>query len=133
MELLQFATLSDTYDSDRSSGHTEVGFWYDALSRVLFVHISFVLFQSEDKSPLLKADLKSGFEIKEESLEQITKNDELVFPSNLLAHFAGLAYSSLRGIIYAKTIDTAFRSFILPVEDIQSHIRAPYVFKKMEV
>ena len=130
MELLQFATLADQYEPDRTNGHTEVGFWYEALSRTLNVQLSFVLTHSEDHTPLMKAELKSEFEIKEESLEQITKNDELVFPSSLLAHLAALTYSSLRGVIYAKTENTAFRSFILPVEDIQTRIRVPYVYKK---
>ena len=130
LELLQFATLSDQFEMDRTKGHTEVSFRYEPQVRTLDVRLSFMLVNNEDNTPLLKATLKSGFEIKEESLEQLINNDEIVFPSSFLAHLVGLTYSSLRGIIFAKTEHTAFESFILPAQDIQSYIKEPFVYKK---
>ena len=130
MEVLQFATLSDQFPIEDTSGHIQINYLFDPLSHTLICRLSFLLSLIAYNTPVLKAEMKSGFEIKEESLDQITKGNEISFPVNLLAHFASLTYSSLRGVILAKTENTPFNGFILPVQDMQAHITTPYVYKE---
>lgn len=128
MDLLQFATLSDQYDAEKIKGHIEMRYWFDLQARTIFCQSSFLLSSIDDETPLLKAALQSGFEIKEESLAGITTGGQIVFPANILALFASLTYSSLRGVVFAKAENTPFKGIILPVQDMQLQIKNPYVF-----
>lgn len=133
MELLQFATLSNQFDPDDSIARNELRYMFDASENTLYCVFSITLVRKSDDTPLLKAELQSGFEIKPESISLITKGDEITFPANIIAHFASLTYSALRGIIYAKTEDTAFRNYVIPVQNIQAQIKKPFVFNIFRV
>lgn len=127
MELLQFATLSDQYDAENMKGHIEMRYWFDSITRTIFCQSSFLLSSIDNETPLLKAELQSGFEIKEESLTSITRDGQIVFPTNVLVLFASLTYNSLRGVVFAKAENTPFKGIILPVQDLQSQIKNPLV------
>lgn len=132
MELLQFATLSDHFNPENTITHNELRFMFDEAERTLSCLFSVVLTERDTETPVLKAEMMSGFEIKPDSVELVTKGDEIVFPANIIAHFASLTYSSLRGAIYIKAENTVFSGFILPVQNIQEQIKKPYVIKKYQ-
>ena len=56
----------------------------------------------------------SLFRIELASWESLQKDSDIVIPLEILWHLAGLAVSTTRGIIFAKTEDTAINQFILP-------------------
>ena len=133
MELLQFATLSNQFDPEDSITHNELRYYFDASENTIYCLFSVTLLRKSDDTPLLKAELQSGFEIKPESIAIITKGDDIIFPANIIAHFASLTYSSLRGIIYAKSEDTVFRNYVIPVQNIQAQIKKPFVYNNYRV
>ena len=133
MELLQFATLSNQFDPEDSISHNELRFMFDASENTLYCSFSLTLVRKSDDVPLLKAEIRSGFEMKPESIALITKGDEISFPPNIIAHFASLTYGALRGVIYAKSEDTVFRNFVIPVQNIQAQIKKPFVYNTFRV
>lgn len=132
MELLQFATLSDQFNPDNTISHNELRFMFDEAEKTLSCIFSVVLTDRDRDIPVLKAEMMSGFEIKEDSIEMVTKGDEIVFPANIIAHLASLTYSSLRGAMYVKSENTVFSKFILPVQNIQEQIKKPYIIKRYQ-
>lgn len=131
MELLQFAILTDHYDPANIITHNELRYLFNDVDNTLYCFFAVTLATSDD-TPILKAELQSIFEIKAESIARITKGREITFPTNIISHFASLTYSTLRGIIYAKSENTAFRDFILPVQNIQAQIKKPYVYNMIQ-
>lgn len=113
--LEQFAIFSENGPtaSDDSQLNTQIQFSYDNSSRMICCRVSVVL--SDKDMPVLKADLDSYFEIQPESIASLTAaNERIIFEPPHLIQFASLCYGSLRGIIYAKTIQTPLCNFILP-------------------
>lgn len=130
LELLQFATLADTYDPDNITIHNELRYMFDETACVISCLLSVTVADSATSAPILKAEMMSGFEIKKEGVASVTKGDEVVFPAQFIAHLAALTYSSMRGAINVKAENTAFSKFILPAQNIQDLIKKPFVYKK---
>ncbi len=127
IELEQFAILEDTYQSDMGDTQIQTGvqFSYDQDQHIICCDTSVILIQG-DKT-LLKTQLKSYFDLQPESVEALKEDGAIVFDEPLLIQFASLSYGSLRGVIYAKTLNTPFNNFILPPVYFSSIIDKPFV------
>ena len=91
--------------------------------------VDYSLYQSN----LLKAELDCIFQIDSESVERLEKDGgEITLPSGLLRQLASLAYGTLRGIIFAKTMNTQLNNIILPLADVREFVKDDVVFKKDE-
>lgn len=124
MNLEQFALFEEKFHSESSfEMNSEMQFSYDIAKRILSCKISVVL--SQEKEIFLKAILDSHFLIKEESVNQLIQDNELIIPIDLLIQFASLNYGSLRGVIYAKSINTKLNSVIIPPVFLQDVIKKP--------
>lgn len=127
IELEQFAILEETYQSDMDDTQIQTGvqFSYDQDQHIICCDTSVILLQG-DKT-LLKTQLKSYFDLQPESVEALKEDGAIVFDEPLLIQFASLSYGSLRGVIYAKTLNTPFNNFILPPVYFSSIIDKPFV------
>lgn len=114
MELAQFALFDENFpvDENEVQYQTEVQFSFDKDLAVLCSKI--VINECYNDKPLLKAELNSFFEIKKESLDLLRQDGHIIFTPMLLVQFASLCYGSMRGVIFAKTINTPLCNFILP-------------------
>ena len=111
--------------------NNEIGFTYNPADSVLSCTLS-VMMADETTVPMMKATMLCGFEIKKESLEEITHYGEVKFSTNVVSHIASLTYSSMRGAISIKVDDTPLRGFVLPLANISAHIKSEIVFKLTE-
>lgn len=128
-ELTQFATLTDSYEPTKQLlQQNEMTVSFNPSSSVLSCSFSVIL-RDEDESPLLKATMVCGFEIKRESLDTITQDGEVKFSTNVLCHIASLTYSSMRGALSVKAEDTPFRGYVLPLSNVREHIKTSASFK----
>lgn len=92
---------------------TQAQFDYDKVQNVLCSKITITL--SENIKPLMKVVLCSYFSISKASVEQIRNKDNcLIFTPQILVQLASLNYSSLRGVLYLKTLGTKLADYILP-------------------
>ena len=114
MELEQFAMFEENYSCEvkEVEFQTEAQFSFDKSNSVLCSKIIVCMLQ--DTKPLVKAELRSFFNIKPESIEEIRKEDKIIFAPALLVQFASLCYGSMRGVLFTKTMGTPMSSFILP-------------------
>ncbi|MDE5651056.1 MAG: hypothetical protein K2O30_08050 [Duncaniella sp.] len=130
MELTQFALFEENYRHDVSDVQfqTEVQFSFDKAQNVLCSKIVINAVQAE--KPLIKAELKSFFAIKPESVEMLMSDGKILFAPALLTQFASLCYGSMRGVVYAKSMGTQLCSLILPPVYFGSLITSGFTVEK---
>ena len=130
LDLVQFATFEADYTNDDEPLElsNSFQFLYSFDDDVVCCTTTVVI--SQDIRPLLKAELNSYFEIMSESVATMMKDDCIVLSKGLMTQFASLGYSSMRGVIYAKTMGTPLEKIILPPNDVQNIFTAPAKFRK---
>lgn len=127
----EFATLNGSTDQRRldfqTSGEIQTGFSYEAKSILITVHSNVEL----DDQLLMTIKVSSQFEIEPDCWERLKKDGFVVIPMDFLRHIGGLAVSSTRGIVFAKTEGTDLNSYILPLiqmdQVILSDMKIPIV------
>ena len=111
----QFATFDypniTTIKECTVSGEVQTGNNFDARTIMIPV-LSNIKFED---SLVMTIKVSSFFEIEEESWNDLKKEDFVVVPKEFLYHIGGLAVSTTRGILYAKTEGTDLNRFILPI------------------
>lgn len=114
IELEQFATFEKNYSNEISEVQfqTEAQFSFDKEHHVLCSRI--VVNMSALDKPLVKAEIKSYFDIQPKSVKNLSKEGHILFTPPLLVQFASLCYGSMRGVIYAKTMGSPLANFVLP-------------------
>lgn len=128
IELEQFAIFEDTCPDDLKDTdlRTAVQFSFDPEQHIICCCISVTLLH--DSKILLKCQLNSYFDIDPESVDKAIRQDKLyIFDIPALIQFASLCYGSMRGVIYAKTMNTPFNMFILPPVYFSSMIDKPFI------
>ena len=130
LDLVQFATFEADYTNDDEPLElsNSFQFLYSFDDDVVCCTTTVVI--SKEMRPLLKAELNSYFEIMSESVATMMKDDCIVLSKGLMTQFASLGYSSMRGVIYAKTMGTPLEKIILPPNDVQNIFTAPAKFRK---
>lgn len=126
IELEQFAMFEENY-SDKEPDmqfETEVQFSFDRDNNILCSKI--IVTASQSDNLLFKAVMNSYFEIKDESVRQLTQGKRIVFGPQLLVQFASLCYGTLRGVIHLKTLGTSLNPYILPPVFFDSIIDKPF-------
>ena len=114
MELEQFAMFEENCNPEPKEVqfHTEAQFSYDKDNYMLCSKI--IVNMASQEKPLVKAELKSYFNLLPESVENLRKDGRIMFAPPLLVQFASLCYGSIRGVIFAKTIGTPINNYVLP-------------------
>lgn len=114
MDLTQFSPEWDRYDvGDPSVGiETNFNFSFNKSEGILKCTTSLTFIQNNQV--FLKSELQTFFEILKESIDELTNENVITIPRDLLCQFASLAYGSFRGVVYMKTINTALSNLILP-------------------
>lgn len=122
----QFAIFEENITADMRSipYELETQFSYDSGRRVLSNKM--VVRASKDDKPVLKADVRSYFEIDAESIDALRVEGSIVFPVSILVQFASFNYGTMRGIIHSKAAGTPLGAFILPPAYLQELIKKPF-------
>ena len=68
----------------------------------------------KNEKPLVKAELRSFFDIAPESIVRLHKDGQIIFAPQLLVQFASFCYGTMRGVIYTKTLGSSLNNYILP-------------------
>ncbi len=130
LDLTHFATFDENYAGD--GGEVEISnqfqFAYDFENNLIRCTTS-VAFNAATGT-LLDAELSSYFLLDEQSAAALRDGEEVVMPPGFLAQLASLSYGSMRGVIYAKTMDSPLRKIVLPPNNVSSIFTSPLKFKK---
>jgi hypothetical protein len=114
MSLEQFAMFEEnlTNDIKEVEYQTESQFSYSKDESEICCKI-IVNIYNQDK-PLAKSELRSYYKIKPESIDVLKNGNDIAFNPALLVQFASLCYGSMRGVLFAKTMNTPLNHFVLP-------------------
>jgi len=130
IHLDQFAFYEEAFQIDgEKTLSSNLNFQFDEMSNQLICRFG-VQISMNPGDLVLKADVSCGFEVREDSLASLTKDDAIVFPAEMLGHVASLSYSTLRGIVYTKLEGTKLHDLVLPLQNIYPNITQPYVYRK---
>lgn len=130
MDLTQFATFEDNYNEDTSEIEISCRFTFAYNFEQNIVCCSNMVSFIKKEMPLLKANLDVYFSISPSSVSELTVDDAIVLSPELQAQFASLAYGTIRGVIFTKTMGTALNNIILPPNDVMSFIKQPVRFTR---
>ncbi len=131
MDLPEFATFPESYKPEDSEIGISNRFQFAYNFDENLVRCKTIIEICEGKALLLKSDFICFFKIEEKSVESMESKTGITLPREVLAQFASIAYGSLRGVLYIKTIGTPFNSIILPPNDIFSIFKEPQHFNRM--
>lgn len=114
IELEQFAMFeeNDNPEIAEVQFQTEAQFSFDKENNILCSKITVNMLKNE--KPLVKAELRSFFDIAPESIVRLHKDGQIIFAPQLLVQFASFCYGTMRGVIYTKTLDSSLNNYILP-------------------
>ena len=106
MDLIQFATFVENYMDDGQDIEVanKFRFSYDFEENVMCCTVSVT--------------------------EAMKSHEGLIAPADLLAQFASLAYGSVRGVVFAKTIGLPLNNLILPPNNVRAIFRTSQLFRK---
>lgn len=125
----QFATFNGIVNSRQlafqTTGGVQTGFNYD--SNTIVINVSAEV--KVENQIVMTVKVSSFFEISPESWKELEHDGFVVIPKDFLYHIGGLAVSTTRGILYAKTEGTDLSSYIMPIvymnKVIHSDMRIP--------
>lgn len=76
----------------------------------------------QNKEVFLKLQISCHFEIEPESWNECSTDSKVILPKKFLAHLAMLSVGTARGVLHAKTENTIFNKFCLPLIDVSNLI-----------
>ena len=114
MDLTQFSPDWDKYNSEIPDLGIESNFSFSFNRSQIVLRCTTKLRFSQEARVFLESELQTFYSVDKESIEGMTKGNELVVPRGLLCQFASLAYGSYRGVLYMKTFNTPIDNLILP-------------------
>lgn len=114
IELEQFAMFEENCRQEMQDVQlqTDARFSFDRENSIFCSRIAVNV--SAMNQLLLKAELKSYFNIQPESVEHLRQDGRIVFTPPLLVQFASLCYGTLRGVVFTKTQGTMLCRYVLP-------------------
>ena len=124
IKLDQFAafdcTISKVPTQFQTAGDIEVGSYYE--EQIVSITVSSKV-KLEDQL-VLTIKVICYFKISTESWESLKTDGVVVIPRDFLFHLGGLAVSTVRGILFAKTDGTDLNRYIMPVFNMDNLIDA---------
>lgn len=130
LELTQFAVFESDYTDDEIPLELSSSFQFAYRFEDDVVCCTTTIVITKGNNPIMKAELKSYFNIKSESVVSMTEDDFVVLPTSLMTQFASLGYGTMRGVIFTKTMGTPLETIILPPNDVQNIFTTPAKFRK---
>ncbi len=116
----QFAILVEEAPQAEIVVDSDVSFGVIPNKQVVAVKFN-ITFTHEDKK-LLVMELHCYFNVRPEDWKKFEKENNVVIPKDLLAHFAMHSVGTARGVLYCKTEGTLYNQFIIPPMNVAERI-----------
>ncbi len=116
----QFAILVEEAPQAEIVVDSDVSFGVIPNKQVVAVKFN-ITFTHEDKK-LLVMELHCYFNVRPEDWKRFEKENKVVIPKDLLAHFAMHTVGTARGVLYCKTEGTLYNQFIIPPMNVAERI-----------
>lgn len=116
----QFAILVEEAPQAEIVVDSDVSFGVIPNKQVVAVKFN-ITFTHEDKK-LLVMELHCYFNVRPEDWKKFEKENKVVIPKDLLAHFAMHTVGTARGVLYCKTEGSLYNQFIIPPMNVAERI-----------
>lgn len=80
--------------------------------------------------PFLIIEVACEFDLEEKTWESLRKENKIVFPRKFVEHLVVISLGTVRGVLHAKTEQTAFNSFFLPLTNVSKIITDDFLFEE---
>ena len=120
----QFALIPENYtDQEDIHARSEIEYKFDEENCLLGAFVTFLLLQKDNV--FLKISVSCHFLLQKESLNALRSPDglEYIFPRNFMAHLGAVTVGSARGVLSAKTENTNFNHFIIPLVNVDEIVK----------
>lgn len=122
IKIEQFAIISDEIKANKAIQlNNNINFEVSKDSKVVNTRI-LISFRQGDKT-ILVLETVTSFVIEINSWQSLKKSNSIIIPRSFLMHLAAVAFGTTRGILHAKTQDTALENFILPLTNFDEIIK----------
>lgn len=127
----QFALIEENHPSDNADVELSVNLKFAVNKEQKLVSvISLIKFDFNDQ-PLIIIEAGCIFNIEEVAWKsfQQKESDEIIIPQGFITHLSVITIGTVRGILHAKTENTAFNKFILPTINVTELVKSDISFK----
>jgi hypothetical protein len=125
----QFALISDSFEEEKEVKlKPELIFGIDTQTKRIIVNI-LLRFEQESK-PFIIIKIACYFTVAHNDWEQFKSfnSTSVIVPQGFATHLAMLTIGTLRGVLHAKTENTAFNRFIIPTFNVTGLIHSDIIF-----
>ena len=116
----QFAILVEEAPQAEVVVDTDVSF--GVLPNKNIVAVKFNISFTHEEKKLLVMELHCYFNVHPEDWKSFEKENKVVIPKDLLAHFAMHTVGTARGVLFCKTEGTLYNQFIIPPMNVAEKI-----------
>lgn len=104
-----------------------VGFGFEDNDKVIAVSAEFAFLHND--STFLIIEVSCYYAFRPESWESFRMQDKIVIPKRLAIHLAFLTVGTTRGVLHAKTENSAYNGFVIPLMDMSNYIKDDVVWE----
>lgn len=72
----------------------------------------------QKNKPHIKIEVSCDFVIEEKTWDSFCNENEILLPAGFMRHLAKISIGTVRGILHARTRNTAFSDFMLPLLNV---------------
>lgn len=126
----QFAIIEDAFTEGKEINlTTQLKFGANAGHRIIVLHANFRF--EQDGNPFLIVEAAGHFSIEEKAWTGFynAEANHLTVPQGFICHLAVLVIGTTRGILHAKTENTAFNRFFIPTINVTETIQENVVIE----
>lgn len=124
----QFATFDVQNISDKNDLQSDIQFSINPLQRVVACRMKFQFIH--EKQPIVVLTVVCNFDVEEKSWrENILSEKKVTLPRLFLEHICMITLGTSRGVLHAKTENTFFNRFVIPLLNVNNLVEKEVVFE----
>jgi hypothetical protein len=118
----QFAIIEDCFkNGEKVTFNSKIGFGADKATTTIAIFTGFRF--EQNNIPFLLIETSCYFQIGEANWDTFNNNGVLLLPKDFMRQLLMLAIGTARGVLHAKTENTPFNRFLLPILDATNLIK----------
>jgi hypothetical protein len=125
----QFAIIEGNYkENDIVNLNSTISFKLNSIDKVIGSFTEFTF--EQNKCPFLIIQVSCNFKIDEDSWKGFLNesNSNIIIPKGFLAHLAMITVGTTRGVLFSKTENTIYNSFLIPLINVSEMIEEDAIF-----
>jgi hypothetical protein len=124
----QFATFEVENIAEDNNLQSDLQFSINPDNRIVICKMKFQFLT--ESQPFIALTVSCNFEVEESSWhENVLSNKKITLPKHFLEHLCVITVGTARGVLHAKTENSAFNKFIIPTLNVSNLVEKEVVFE----